>query len=73
MDNHADKHCFGRNIRLISFTSEECTVAPFLAEYSEQKNIPIFTGVTSYTMESGEVIIIIFGQGLWFGNRMDFF
>ena len=22
-------------------------------------------------MESGEVIIIIFGQGLWFGNRVE--
>ena len=22
-------------------------------------------------MESGEVIIFIFGQGLWFGNRME--
>ena len=22
-------------------------------------------------MESGEVVIVIFGEGLWFGNRMD--
>ena len=46
-------------------------VAPFLEEYSEQLNIPICTGATSYTMESGEVLILIFGQDLWFGNRMD--
>ena len=46
-------------------------VAPFLAEYSEHVNIPICTGATLYTMESGEVIILIFGQGLWFGNRME--
>ena len=46
-------------------------VAPFLADYYEQVNIPIYTGATSYTIESGEVIIIIFGQGLWFGNRME--
>ena len=71
MDNHADANCFGINIGTISFTSEDCIVAPFLAEYSEQKNIPIFTGVTSYTMESGEVIILIFFQGLWFGNRAE--
>ena len=45
--------------------------APFLVEYSELVNIPIFTGATSYTIESGEGIIIIFGQGLWFGNRME--
>ena len=45
-------------------------VTNFLEEYSEQVNIPIFTGATSYKMKSGEVIILIFGQGLWFGNRM---
>ena len=46
-------------------------VAPFLAENSEQVNISKCTGATSYTMESGEVIIIVFEQGLWFGNRME--
>ena len=71
MDNHSDTHCFGRNIWPISFTSEECTVAPFLTEKYEQVNIPIFKGATSHTMESGEVIILIFGQGLWFVNRME--
>ena len=71
MDNHVDKNCFGRNICPVSFTSEYFTVSPFLSEYYEQVNIPICTGVTSYTMESGESIILIFGQGLWFGNRMD--
>ena len=70
MDNHADTHYFWRNIRLISFTSKECIVAPFLVDSSEQVNMPICTVATSYTMESGEVIILIFGQGLWFGNRM---
>ena len=53
MDNHTDTHCFGRKIPTISFKSEECTVAHFLAEYYEQVNIPICTGATSYTMESG--------------------
>ena len=71
MDNHADIHFFGRNIRPISFSSEEFMVAPLLAEYSEQVTIPICTGATSYTMESGEFIILIFGQGLWFGIRME--
>ena len=40
-------------------------------EYSEQLNIPICTGENLYTMESGEVVIIILGQGLWFRNRME--
>ena len=71
IDSHADTHCFGQNFRVLHWTGQECTVAPFLAEYSEQQNIQICTGATAYTMESGEVIILIFGQGLWFGNRME--
>ena len=71
MINHKDTHCFGRNIRPIPFKSEECAVSPFMEEYSEQVNIPICTGATSYTMELVEVVILIFVQGLWFGNRMD--
>ena len=64
MNDHSDTHCFGRKIRPISFTSEECTVTTFLEEYYEQEHIPICTGANSYTTESGEVIILIFGQGL---------
>ena len=35
-------------------------VALFLVECSEQVNTPICTGATSYIMESGKVVIIIF-------------
>ena len=42
-----------------------------LVEYSEQVNVPICTGATSYTMESWEGMIIIFRQGLWFGNKTE--
>ena len=27
-------------------------------------------GVTNLTLDSGEAVILEFGQGLWFGNRM---
>ena len=33
VDNHADTHVFGKNFRPIYFTSEVCSVAPFLDEY----------------------------------------
>ena len=71
MDNHADTHCFGANFRPISFTLEECTMFPLLPEYAEQMNLPIFTGVTALKLYSGEVVILEFGQGLWFGNRIE--
>ena len=33
-------------------------------------NIPICNNVTTLTLDSGGVLILEFGQGLWFGNRM---
>ena len=45
-------------------------MSPFLQEYAEQTNVPICTGVTALTLDSGEVVILEFGKGLWFGNRM---
>ena len=35
IDSHADTHCFERNFRPMHWTGQECSVAPFLAEYSE--------------------------------------
>ena len=46
-------------------------MSPFLPEYAEQKNVPICTGVNDLTIDSGEVVILEFVQGLWFGNRME--
>ena len=71
IDSHADTHCFGRNFRPMHWTGQECSVSPFLAEYKEQLSIQICTGATSYTLESGESVVLLFGQGLWFGNRME--
>ena len=71
IDSHADTHCFGRNFRPLSWTGHECSVAPFLAEYSEVMNIQICSGATAFTTEGGEVLILVFGQGLWFGNWME--
>ena len=62
---------FREKFKPIFWTGHECSVSPFLSEYSEQLHIPICTGATSYTLDTGEVIILILGQGLWFGSRMD--
>ena len=71
VDNHADTHVFGKNFRPIYFTSEVCSVAPFLDEYQEQEEVQICTAATAFDTTHGETIILRFGQGLWFGNRMD--
>ena len=46
-------------------------MSPFLSEYTEKANIPICTGITALTLNSEDMIILDFGQGLWFGNRME--
>ncbi len=71
IDNHADTTCFGKNFRVISFTSEVCSLSPYLSEYDSITDIPICTTATAVDLNSGETIILEFGQGLWFGNRMD--
>ena len=71
IDNHADTTCFGKNFRVISFTSEVCSVSPYLSEYDSVEDIQICTAATAVELESGETIILQFGQGLWFGDRME--
>ncbi len=48
----------------------QCSVSPFLDELGSTENVEICTGATAWTHPSGETIILIFGQGLWFGHRM---
>ncbi len=43
IDNHADTTCFGKNFRVVSFTSEVCSVSPYLCEYDSLNDIPICT------------------------------
>ena len=70
IDNHADTTCFGKNFRVISFTSEVCSVSLYLSEYDSITDIPICNAATAVDLNSAETIILEFGQGLWFGNRM---
>ena len=70
IDNHADTTCFGKNFRVVSFTSRVCSVSPYLSDYDTIHDIPICTASTAVDLDSGETIILEFGQGLWFGERM---
>jgi len=71
IDNHADATCFGKNFRVISFTSEVCSVSPYLSEYNSVNDIPICKVATAVELDTGETIILQFGQGLWFGDRLN--
>ena len=67
-DNHADTHFFGANLLPIMYTRKIITVAPFLPEYSEQTDVPIFTGETYFDTKNVITYLLVFGQGIWFGN-----
>ena len=71
IDNHADTHCFGNNFRPFSWSDLMCSVSPFLYEYTTTDNVEICTAATAWTSHSGQVYILVFRQGLWFGDRMD--
>ena len=71
IDNHADTHCFGMNFRPLHWSDQMCTVSPFLDEYDSTENIEICSAATAWTDNTGQVFILVFGQGLWFGDRMN--
>ena len=54
IDNHADTTCFGKNFRVISSTSEVCSVSPYLSEYNSINDIPICTAATAVDLDTGE-------------------
>ena len=47
-----------------------CSVTPFLEDYEATHNVRVCCGATAYTSDTGKTIILIFGQGLWFGDKM---
>jgi hypothetical protein len=71
IDNHADTTCFGSNFTAIHFTGETCDVSPFSEHYQTMVNIPIALAATAWDdHETGQTTILIFNQGLWFGDEL---
>lgn len=71
IDSHADSHSFVKNFKPIYFTSKVCMVSPFLDECSEQVDVLMCLAATAVDLDGGDTLIMIFGQGLWFGNCME--
>lgn len=56
---------------LLAVTEFTCSVQPFHDGYDRLENVPIVTACTAYDdAETGETIILIFHQVLWFGDAM---
>ena len=71
IDNHADSYVLRRHFRVYFTTSKICTVSHFLPKYSKQVYVSIFTGANTVDLENGSTVVLIFGQGFWFGYIMD--
>ena len=71
-DTHADTVCFGKNFRMIEHTGRVCDVVPYDDNYAPRKDVPIVTACTATQCpDSGEIVIVIIRQGLWFGRSLD--
>jgi hypothetical protein len=72
IDNHADTTFFGSNFTAIHFTGAYCEGRPFSDQYNTMPNIPIATAATAWdNPDTGEVVILLFHQGLWFGIALE--
>ena len=71
IDNHVDTHYFGKNNIPLSWSDLMCSISPFLSEYINTDNVEICTSATAWTIHTGQVYILVFVQGLWFGDRID--
>ena len=72
LDSHADTTVLGKNCIVLNYTERECDVAPYSDEYQKMENIPVVTGATAWTcQETGETVILVFHEALWFGDRLD--
>ena len=72
MDSHADTCCAGSSFRLIEYTGQTCTVAPFTTTLSELKDVPIVKAATAYDDPiTGETLVLVLAQALWFGDKLE--
>ena len=48
-----------------------CSIYSLLLEYDATDNVEICSVVTEWTASGGEVYLLLFGHGLWFGDCLD--
>jgi hypothetical protein len=71
LDSHADTSVIGNNCRVISYTDKTCQVAPYHPDYDSMQDVPIVQAGTAYdNPDTGETLILIINQGLYFGEGL---
>lgn len=72
LDTHADTCVLGVNFIIMEYSGRVCDVYPYSQEYEAITDVPIVRGATAVqNQETGETIILIVNEGLWFGDKMD--
>ena len=72
LDSHADTCYAGATAAIIEYTGKTCYVSSFSKEYSAMQNILIIKAATAYDDDdTGEMLILIMGQALYLGDRME--
>ena len=63
--------CFGRGFIAIGDNDQVCDVSGFHPGMQAIKNVPIRTAAAAFDTPDGETLILVFGQGLWFGHDLE--
>lgn len=72
LDSHADTCVLGINFTILEYSGRVCDVYPYSSEYEAVKDVPIVRGATAVQdQQTGELIIMIINEGLWYGDKMD--
>ena len=72
MDTHADTCILECNSIQIGDTGSRCLVSPFVSSYNDFQGIEIVSRATAIQHPiTGETIILIINQGLWFGDNQE--
>ena len=68
IENYSDTHCFGKTFAQNQSLWRNALCLLLTYNMNIKWIIPIFTGVTEMTIDSGEIVIILFWKGSFFGN-----
>jgi hypothetical protein len=72
LDSHADTCCFGSNCIFFNQSNVTVDVTPFLKGLGKAENVLTGSCAVAYDdLETGEVVILVFNQVIYFGDRMD--
>ncbi len=72
LDTHTDTCTLGRNFIKLYDTMQTVSIIPYTPKYEAVHDIPVVTAATAVQLQSsGETIILVINQGLWFGDTLD--